>query len=60
MPIAGGLIAESLRIGSVLEGVKLTVKRISRADVGDVETASPSPGRSSTSKRLTKKPNDWP
>jgi hypothetical protein len=41
MPIAGGLIAESLRIGSVLEGVALTVKKISRADVGDVEAGQP-------------------
>jgi hypothetical protein len=41
MPIAGGLIAESLRIGSVLEGVPLTVRKISRADVGDVEAGQP-------------------
>ena len=41
MPIAGGLIAESLRIGAVLDGVPLTVERISRADVGDVEAGQP-------------------
>jgi hypothetical protein len=41
MPIAGGLIAESLRIGSVVDGVPLTVTRISRADVGDVEAGQP-------------------
>ncbi len=41
MPIAGGLIAESLRIGSVLERVPLTVTRISRADLGDVDAGQP-------------------
>jgi hypothetical protein len=41
MPIAGGLISESLRIGSVLEGVPLTVTRIWRADVGDVDAGQP-------------------
>jgi hypothetical protein len=35
--IVGGLIAESLRVGSVLDGVPLTVTRVSRADVGDFE-----------------------
>ena len=37
MTLTGGLIAESLRVGAVLEGVPLTVVRISRADVGDVD-----------------------
>ena len=41
MPIAGALIAESLRIGSVIEGVPLTITRISRADVGDVDAGQP-------------------
>ena len=41
MPIAGGLITESLRIGSVLEGVTLTVRKISRANVGDIEAGQP-------------------
>jgi hypothetical protein len=41
MVLAGGLIAESLRLGSVFEGVTLTVARISRADVGDVEAGQP-------------------
>jgi hypothetical protein len=41
MSITGGLIAESLRIGSVLEGVPLTVRRISCADVGDVDAGQP-------------------
>ncbi len=41
MPIAGGLIAESLRVGSVVEGVPLTVTRVSRADVGDVDASQP-------------------
>jgi hypothetical protein len=39
--VSGGLIAESLRIGSVLEGVSLTVTRVSRADVGNVEVGQP-------------------
>ena len=41
MPIAGVLIAESLRDGSVVEGVPLTVTKISRADLGDVEAGQP-------------------
>src|SRR6266576_2768113 len=41
MPVAGGLIAESMRIGSVLEGVTLTVRKVSRADVGDVDAGQP-------------------
>jgi hypothetical protein len=41
MSIVGGLIAESLRVGSVLEGVTLTVTKVSRADVGDIEAGQP-------------------
>jgi hypothetical protein len=40
MPITGGLIAESLRVGAVLD-VPLSVTRISRADVGDVDAGQP-------------------
>jgi len=41
MPVAGALIAESLRIGSVMEGVPLTATKISRADVGDIDAGQP-------------------
>jgi hypothetical protein len=41
MTLVGTLIAESLRVGSVLEGVPLTVTRVSRADVGDVHAGQP-------------------
>lgn len=41
MPLTGTLIAESLRVGSVLEGVALRVTKISRADVGDVDAGQP-------------------
>jgi hypothetical protein len=41
MTLAGGLIAESLRVGSVLDGIALTVTKISRADLGDVEAGQP-------------------
>jgi hypothetical protein len=41
MALMGGLIAESLHIGSVLEGLSLRVTRISRADVGDVDAGQP-------------------
>jgi hypothetical protein len=41
VPLAGTLIAESLRVGSVLEGVRFIVTRVSRADVGDVEAGQP-------------------
>ena len=40
MPIAGGLIAESLRVDAVLD-VPLSVTRISRADGGDVDAGQP-------------------
>jgi len=39
--LRGGLIAESLRVGAVLSGVDLTVRRVSRADVGDVDAGQP-------------------
>jgi hypothetical protein len=39
--LVGGLIAESLHVGSVLEGVTLRVTRISRADVGDLDAGQP-------------------
>ncbi|HEY7133736.1 MAG TPA: hypothetical protein VIB48_01605 [Acidimicrobiia bacterium] len=41
MSLVGGLIAESLRVGAVLGDVPLTVTKISRADVGDVEAGQP-------------------
>jgi len=41
MMLSGALIAESLRTGVVLEGVDLTVRRIFRADVGDVDAGQP-------------------
>jgi hypothetical protein len=41
MTLAGALIAESLRVGSVLEGIPLIVTRISRADLGDVDAFQP-------------------
>src|SRR5262249_12621329 len=39
--VSGGLIAESLRVGSVLDGVRMTVTRVSRADVGNVDVGQP-------------------
>ena len=41
MTLVGGLIAESLRVGAILEGVTLTVTKISRADVGDEAAGQP-------------------
>ena len=41
MPLVGGLIAESLRVGGIVDGVRLTVTKISRADVGDVDAGQP-------------------
>ena len=40
MTVAGGLIAESLKVGAILD-VELHVKRISRADLGDVDAGQP-------------------
>jgi len=41
MPLEGALIAESLRIGAVLDDLDLTARKISRADVGDVDAGQP-------------------
>ncbi len=41
MTVSGGLIAESLRVGSVLEGIRMMVTRVSRADVGNVDVGQP-------------------
>jgi hypothetical protein len=41
MTAVGGLIAESLRVGGVLEGVPLTITKVWRCDVGDVEAGQP-------------------
>ena len=41
MALAGTLIAEGLRIGAVLDDLDLTVRKISRADVGDVSAGQP-------------------
>jgi hypothetical protein len=41
MPLSGALIAESLRRDKPLEGVTLSVRKITRADVGDVEAGQP-------------------
>ena len=39
--LVGTLIAESLRIGAVLDDLDLTVRKIWRADVGDVSAGQP-------------------
>ena len=39
--IAGVLIAESLRVGGLLDGIALTITKISRADLGDVDAGQP-------------------
>jgi hypothetical protein len=41
MTLAGTLIAESLRVRSVLEDIPLTVAKISRSDLGDVAAGQP-------------------
>ena len=41
MAVIGGIIAESLRVGAVLDDVTLIVRKVSRADVGDVEAGQP-------------------
>jgi hypothetical protein len=41
MALVGALIAESLRLGEVLEGIPLSVTKISRADLGDVDAGQP-------------------
>jgi hypothetical protein len=39
--LVGTLIAESVRVGSTLQGIPLTVAKVSRADLGDVEAGQP-------------------
>ncbi len=41
MTVSGALIAESLKVGAVLEAVPLMVQRIYRADAGDVSVGQP-------------------
>jgi hypothetical protein len=41
MALSGTLIAESLRVGSTLEGIALTVTKISRANAGDIDAGQP-------------------
>ena len=41
MTLAGTLIAESLRVRSVLEDIALTVAKISRSELGDVAAGQP-------------------
>ena len=41
MPLSGCLIAESLRTGGLVDGIRLTVTKVSRADVGDVDAGQP-------------------
>ena len=40
-PVRGTLIAESLQPGAAVDGVRLTVSKIWRADVGDVTAGQP-------------------
>lgn len=39
--LAGTLVAESLRVGAVLEGIPLAIRKVSRADVGDAGAGQP-------------------
>jgi hypothetical protein len=41
MIVQGTLIAESLRVGAVVEGVPLTVRKVIRADCGDEQAGQP-------------------
>jgi hypothetical protein len=41
VPLSGCLIAESLRTGGLVDGIRLTVTKVSRADVGDVDAGQP-------------------
>ena len=41
MPLSGCLIAESLRVGGAVDGIRLRVTKVSRADVGDVGAGQP-------------------
>jgi hypothetical protein len=39
--LIGGLIGESLRTGAALEGLRLTVTKVSRIEAGDVDAGQP-------------------
>lgn len=41
MTVTGTLIGESLRVGHVLEGLPLSIEKISRADVGEPAAGQP-------------------
>ena len=41
MTVQASLIAESLRVGAAVEGVPLTVRKVSRADCGDEQAGQP-------------------
>jgi hypothetical protein len=41
MALVGTLIAESLRVGAVIADVALTVRKISRVEVGNVDAGQP-------------------
>jgi hypothetical protein len=41
MVMVGTLIAESLRVGAVIEGIRLVTTKFARADVGDVSASQP-------------------
>jgi hypothetical protein len=56
MVMVGTLIAESLRVGAVLDDVALAATKISRADVGDVDAGQPN-GRSAG---VPEAQLDWP
>ena len=60
MQFSGGLIAESLRVGSVLEGVTLSGpgRRVPTSVMS--KPVSRSRGPSSTSRPTTPTPVDWP
>lgn len=41
MTVSGSLIAESLRVGAVLDSVQMVVTRVSRNDAGNVDAGQP-------------------
>jgi hypothetical protein len=41
LSLSGCLIAESLRVGGTVDGIRLRVTKVSRADVGDVGAGQP-------------------
>jgi hypothetical protein len=41
MVMAGTLIAESLRVGVVIQGIAFATTKLARADVGDVDAGQP-------------------